>query len=471
MQASAVRWGFDPTDVGLVTGNRRENPSARVLVVVAEILLNRLLHREGFDLSDVAAVVMDEFHSFTDPERGIVWELSLGLLPPQVRTLLLSATVGNATEFIHWLRHSHDRNLELVKGEERKTPLSFHWVGDRLLTEQLEEMARGDDQARRTPALVFCFNRDECWAVAEAIKGRPLLEAPQQARLAEELKRIDWSQGAGQKLRQLLIRGVGVHHAGLLPKHRRIVEDLFQRKLLSVAVCTETLSSGINLPARSVVLPTIMKGPPGKMKVLEPSAGAPDLRPRRPAPVRHGRLRLRLGPRGRRADRPLGGKVQPNPRGDEGPGPVEGAKGPGAEAAETARLGAVLEPGAVPEAGGLAAGQTAQPRTAPLAPLGLHARRLAGGRSDPHPGGQAADGFAADRIGPARPRSDAAGAAPRRIRATGAGAARRRPAAAGTAEDHCVAVERAVRRRSRRRRRKSRRIGRRWPIPRANWRS
>ena len=133
-------------------------------------------------------------------------------------------------------------------------------------------MARGDDQPRRTPALVFCFNRDECWAVGEAIKGRPLLEPSQQARLAEELKRIDWSQGAGQKLRQLLIRGVGVHHAGLLPKHRRIVEDLFQHKFLSVAVCTETLSSGINLPARSVVLPTIMKGPPGKMRVLEPSA-------------------------------------------------------------------------------------------------------------------------------------------------------------------------------------------------------
>ena len=87
MQSAAARWGFHPDDVGLVTGNRRENPDARVLVVVAEILLNRLLHREAFDFSQVSAVVMDEFHSFTDPERGVVWELSLGLLPPQVRTL------------------------------------------------------------------------------------------------------------------------------------------------------------------------------------------------------------------------------------------------------------------------------------------------------------------------------------------------------------------------------------------------
>src|SRR6187399_2283774 len=99
MQKAAVRWGFSPDDVGLATGNRRVNPDARVLVVVAEILLNRLLHRSAFDFTDVSAVVMDEFHSFNDRERGTVWELSLALLPPQVRTLLLSATVGNAYEF------------------------------------------------------------------------------------------------------------------------------------------------------------------------------------------------------------------------------------------------------------------------------------------------------------------------------------------------------------------------------------
>src|SRR5919197_3960214 len=103
MQASAVRWGFRPEDVGLVTGNRRVNPEARVLVVVAEILLNRLLNPEAFDFGSVSAVVMDEFHSFADPERGIVWELSLGLLPAGVKLLLLSATVGNAGEFVAWL--------------------------------------------------------------------------------------------------------------------------------------------------------------------------------------------------------------------------------------------------------------------------------------------------------------------------------------------------------------------------------
>jgi superfamily II DNA/RNA helicase len=271
LQTAAVRWGFEPTDVGLVTGNRRENPDARVLVVVAEILFNRLLHTEAFDFSRVSAVVMDEFHSFNDPERGIVWELSLGLLPEHVRILLLSATVGNSLEFVRWLRESHNRRVELVQSDERKVPLTFQWVPDLLLTEQIEAMAAGDDEARKTPALVFCFNREECWNVAEQLKGKRVLGDGQQQRLTEALKQYDWSQGAGPKIRQLLLRGVSVHHAGVLPKYRRIVEELFQQKLLSICVCTETLSAGINLPARSVVVPRILKGPPGKKRLLDPS--------------------------------------------------------------------------------------------------------------------------------------------------------------------------------------------------------
>lgn len=271
MQAAAERWGFSADDVGLVTGHRRVNPGAKVLVVVAEILLNRLLHKEAFDFSDVSAVVMDEFHSFADPERGIVWELSLGMLPAHVRTLLLSATVGNAFEFTQWLRHNHNRSLELVQGTERKVPLDFRWVGDQLLTEQIEIMASGSEEARYTPALIFCFNRDTCWNVAETLKGKSLLADGQQKRLSDALATYDFSKGAGPKLKALLQRGVGVHHAGILPRYRRIVEELFQKKLLSVCVCTETLSAGINLPARSVVLPTLLKGKPGEMKLVDAS--------------------------------------------------------------------------------------------------------------------------------------------------------------------------------------------------------
>ena len=271
LRLAAVRWGFSQDDIGLVTGNRRVNPDAPILVVVAEILFNRLL-REESSFEDVSAVVMDEFHSFNDPERGIVWEFSLGLLPPHVRLLLLSATVGNAFEFIQWMRRTHDRNLELVQSDDRKVPLTFQWIGDQLLNEFIEEMAQGGDEGRFTPALVFCFNRDQCWDVAEQLKGKNLMVDGQQAQLAEELKKLDWSQGVGPKLRQILQRGVGVHHAGLLPRYKRVVEGLFQRKLLSITVCTETLAAGINLPARSVVLPNLLKGPRDNKKLIDPSS-------------------------------------------------------------------------------------------------------------------------------------------------------------------------------------------------------
>lgn len=361
MQNAAERWGFDRSDVGLVTGNRRENVDAKILVVVAEILFNRLLSSDAFEafakknessprpefmattsdgsnsspatrlsaaeltakkslavswedleknkrpslfeepktpqipavpvvpedfeeeddlypteshfsFDDVAAVVMDEFHQFSDPERGVVWEFALGLLPPHVRTLLISATVGNAVEFVNWLRKTSNRNLSLIQSNERKVPLVYVWVGDKLLTEQLESMCAGTEEERYTPALVFCFNRDECWDVAEVLKGRGVIDEARRKLVAEELSQYDLKGGAGPKLREMLMRGVGVHHAGVLPKYRRIVESLFQKKLLSFCVCTETLAAGINLPARSVVLPTLLKGPAGDKKLVEPSA-------------------------------------------------------------------------------------------------------------------------------------------------------------------------------------------------------
>src|SRR5690606_8998381 len=133
-------------------------------------------------------------------------------------------------------------------------------------------MAVGDEKQRRTPALLFCFNRDQCWDVADHLKGKHLVSEAHQKELVAELDKHDWSGGAGPRLKQILTRGVGVHHAGILPKYKRIVEDLFQQKLLSVVVCTETLAAGMNLPARSVVLTTLLKGPPRKKHVIEASA-------------------------------------------------------------------------------------------------------------------------------------------------------------------------------------------------------
>lgn len=266
-QDRAETWGFPRGRVGLITGNRRENADATVRVVVAEILLNHLL--AGPDVhGDISSVVMDEFHYFNDQERGVVWELSLVLLPATARLMLLSATVGNAVDFIKWASEQHKRRLTLVQSDQRRVPLEYIWVGDKLLTEHLPEMVSKDDTKNRTPALVFCFNRDECWEVAEKLKGVTLIDNPTRAKIEEQFADIDLSQGAGIKLKQMLIRGVGVHHAGILPKYKQLIEHLFNEKLIPFVICTETLAAGINLPARSVVISTLLHGKPREKKLM-----------------------------------------------------------------------------------------------------------------------------------------------------------------------------------------------------------
>jgi superfamily II DNA/RNA helicase len=276
LQNSLERWGYSKHYVGLVTGNRRENPDAPILVVVAEILFNRLLsaqnQRDMSAFDDVVTVVMDEFHNFSDYERGMVWEFTLNLLPAHIRTLLISATVGNAYEFTAWLRDNLKRRLTLVQSTLRRVPLTYNWVGDLLLTELLEKLCCGNDDERFTPALVFCFDRNECWRIADEIRGRNLVSTENQKIISELLNNVDLTQGAAPHLRQLLLRGVGIHHAGIMPKYRYLVEDLFQKKLLSYCICTETLAAGINLPARSVILPTILKGKPTEKKIIESSS-------------------------------------------------------------------------------------------------------------------------------------------------------------------------------------------------------
>jgi superfamily II DNA/RNA helicase len=268
---AAERWGFSRDQVGLITGNRKENPDAPVLIVVAEILLNHLLAADP-RIDETSAVVMDEFHYFNDWERGIVWELSLVLLPKHVRLMLLSATVGNAREFVRWMKTEHDRDVRLVQTDERRVPLDYVWVGDKLITEQAVSMVSEDDETNRTPALVFCFNRDECWDVAEKLKGQAFINQETRGKIEEQLPADDFVEGAGPKLRQLLIRGVAIHHAGVLPKHKEVIEHLFVQKLLPFVVCTETLAAGINLPARSVVISSLVKGKRGDKKLLAPAA-------------------------------------------------------------------------------------------------------------------------------------------------------------------------------------------------------
>ncbi len=269
-------WGFPRTEVGFITGNRRENPDALIRVVVAEILLNHLLAKDPAvaDLEHVGGVVMDEFHNFNDPERGVVWELSLALLPPRIRVMLLSATVGNPYDFADWLKNKHSRRVQVVTSNERRVPLEYHWVEDKALTELLVQMASGGADEQHAPALVFAFNREECWDLAERLKGLPVITNRQKEQIDAYLRehKAELAEGVGPKLGQMLLRGVGVHHAGVLPRHKLIVEELFGQKLVPFVCCTETLAAGINLPARSVVLCTLIKGPHGEKKLISASS-------------------------------------------------------------------------------------------------------------------------------------------------------------------------------------------------------
>ena len=221
-----------------------------------------------------------------------------------------------------------------------------------------------------------------------------MLAAGQQAQL---VKRIEASttgrRGPDRNCEQLLLRGVGVHHAGVLPKYRRIVEELFQQKLLSVAVCTETLSAGINLPARSVVLPSIIKGPPEKKKLIEASAAQQIFgRAGRPQFDKQGYVYVLAHEDDVRIAR-WREKYDQIPEDTKDPGLLQAKK--------AMKRKMPRAPGDRSSIGTKGSSRSCWPRrpascysrgAVALAAAGLHARRLAGGRSDPQPGGQAADG-------------------------------------------------------------------------------
>ncbi|MGE3854981.1 MAG: DEAD/DEAH box helicase, partial [Planctomycetota bacterium] len=265
------RFGADK--VGMVTGNKQINSNAPLIVAVAEILANRLLVPTDAASKHVAdVVVFDEFHYFSDRERGWVWESSVLLLPSECKLMMLSATVSKTVPFMAWLDRERGRKHKLVESFERRVPLTYVWC-EQLLPEAVQTII----DRNHAPCLIFAFDRVGCFAVANQMTSLPtgaLLNEDEQKELQAELNQIDFGRGAGRRFRKLLFKGIGVHHAGVLPKWRQIVEDLFTRKLLKFVVCTETLAAGVNLPARTVMLPELVKYGGGSKKQILPAATA-----------------------------------------------------------------------------------------------------------------------------------------------------------------------------------------------------
>src|SRR5262245_6148368 len=211
---------FGDANVGFATGDYKVNPEGAVQVVVAEILWNRIFADRVNAPADV--VIMDEGHYFNDLERGHVWEQSIIGLDPRRQLVILSATIGDPDRFCQWVYLTRRIEMSLVQSLERRVPL-YHQYRENYLIEVAKELFQGGD----VPAIVFTFGREQCFERARILKSCPRFTSDEERetinRLADEAL-LD--RGLAKELKPLLLHGIGVHHAGILPRYKQLVERL-----------------------------------------------------------------------------------------------------------------------------------------------------------------------------------------------------------------------------------------------------
>lgn len=239
--------------VGFATGDYKVNRDAPIQVEVAEILWNRIVAEKHVSPADI--VVMDEGHYFNDPERGYVWEQSIIGLDPRTQLVILSATVGRPEQFTHWVELTRRMPMGLVESRERKVPL-VHEFREEMLIETVRELAHTGD----VPAIIFVFGREQCFEVARLLKScRRFTTDEEKAKVEALCDATLLESGVARELKPLLSHGIGIHHAGILPRYKQLVEQLALERLIKFVVSTETIAAGINLPARTVVFPSLRK--------------------------------------------------------------------------------------------------------------------------------------------------------------------------------------------------------------------
>jgi superfamily II RNA helicase len=242
---------FGADRVGMLTGDAAVNRDAPVVCCTAEVLANVAL-REG-ERADVGQVVMDEFHFYADGQRGWAWQVPL-LCLPQAQFLLMSATLGDMTAIAEDLTRRTGRETAIVEDAERPVPLTWSW-SEEPLHELLAELAA----AERTPAYVVHFTQAAALERAQALVSAKLCTRDERDAIAEAIGGFRFTAGFGRTLSRLVRGGIGVHHAGMLPRYRRLVEQLAQAGLLKVICGTDTLGVGINVPIRTVVFTGLAK--------------------------------------------------------------------------------------------------------------------------------------------------------------------------------------------------------------------
>ena len=292
-------------DVGLMTGDVTINPDASCLVMTTEILRS-MLYRGSEVMREVAWVIFDEIHYMRDKERGVVWEETIILLPDNVRYVFLSATIPNAMEFAEWVCDTHAQPCHVVYTNYRPTPLQHYLFPEggsgimlvvdergqfreenfhKAMTTISDKEGAAKDQKKKkdgpsdisriikmimnknfNPVIVFSFSKRECENLAMKLSKNNFNSAEEQDMVSKVFKNaMEQLSPADRQLQQiqaifpLLKNGIGVHHSGLLPILKEVIELLFQEGLLKVLFATETFSIGLNMPAKTVVFTSVRK--------------------------------------------------------------------------------------------------------------------------------------------------------------------------------------------------------------------
>ena len=251
---------FGPDDVGMLTGDAAVNPDAPIICCTAEVLANIAL-REGRS-ADVGLVVMDEFHYYSEPDRGWAWQVPI-LELPQAQFLLMSATLGDVSRFVGDLTARTGRETALVDDAERPVPLTFSWALTHL-ADTVEELV----STHQVPAYVVHFTQAAAVEQANSLQTLKAVTREEKDAIAEVIGGFRFGAGFGKTLSKLVRNGIGVHHAGMLPRYRRLVEQLAQAGLLKVICGTDTLGVGINVPIRTVLFTGLAKFDGSRSRVL-----------------------------------------------------------------------------------------------------------------------------------------------------------------------------------------------------------
>ncbi|MCC2028641.1 DUF3516 domain-containing protein [Microbacterium sp. YMB-B2] len=251
---------FGAENVGMVTGDSAVNADAPIICCTAEILANLAL-RQG-DAADVGQVVMDEFHFYADPDRGWAWQVPL-LTLPQAQFVLMSATLGDVTSLADDLTRRTSRETSVVTGVERPVPLHFFYELSPI-HETIEDLL----STGQSPIYIVHFSQAAAMERAQALSSTKIATREQRDEIAAVIGEFRFTTAFGRTLSKFLRAGIGVHHAGMLPKYRRLVEQLAQRGMLRVICGTDTLGVGINVPIRTVLLTALTKFDGTRMRQL-----------------------------------------------------------------------------------------------------------------------------------------------------------------------------------------------------------